>query len=278
MVNMTAEINLETTKGRHIYSDNRGQSFPGVTTVLGLVGGQGLITWASNVNTDYVYEKLGWDPDTKKFSTPTYEIPQVLPHILELARKRHTNLRDAAGEKGKAIHFAFEQRLKGLQIPSSLLRDEFVYKVIDNFDIWLKKTEFELLYSGTNPLSEVKLLNPDGSYGGTVDAVARLKDKGVCIIDFKTGKTIPKTVFYQLSAYAIAYGKSTSVYDEDIESENFGKIIEDCFPDTCLALHVLQSGNIKEKCVMTRKEYEDAYTFFIHLSEFYKDYKKRSWR
>ena len=264
-------IQLEETKGRHIYSDNRGQSFPGVTTVLGLVGGQGLITWASNVNTDYVYEKLGWDPDTKKFSTPTYEIPQVLPHILELARKRHTNLRDAAGEKGKAIHFAFEQRLKGLQIPSSLLRDEFVYKVIDNFDIWLKKTEFELLYSGTNPLSEVKLLNPDGSYGGTVDAVARLKDKGVCIINFKTGKTIAKTVFYQLAAYCMAYGKSTSVYDDE------GNIIEDCFPDSCMALHVLKSGAIKEKCIMTRPEYEERYKYFQHLVAFYKDYQNKSW-
>ena len=259
-------IQLEETKGRHIYSDNRGQSFPGVTTVLGLVGGQGLITWASNVNTDYVYEKLGWDPETKKFSTPTYEIPQVLPHILELARKRHTNLRDAAGEKGKAIHFAFEQRLKGLQIPPSLLRDEFVYKVLDNFDIWLKKTDFKLLHS------EVKLINPDSSYGGTVDAIAKLKDKGVTVIDFKTGKTVQKSVFYQMSAYAMAYGKSASVYDDE------GTLTEDCFPDSCMALHVLQSGNIQEKCVLTRPEYEECYTYFQHLVEFYKDYQRRLWK
>jgi hypothetical protein len=258
-------IQLEETKGRHIYSDNRGQSFPGVTTVLGLVGGQGLITWASNVNTDYVYEKLGWDPDTKKFSTPTYEIPQVLPHILELARKRHTNLRDAAGEKGKAIHFAFEQRLKGLQIPSSLLRDEFVYKVLDNFDAWLKKTDFKLLHS------EVKLINPDGSYGGTADAIATMKDRGTVLIDFKTGKTLAKTVFYQLAAYCMAYGKSTSVYDDE------GNIIEDCFPDSCMALHVLKSGAIKEKCIMTRPEYEERYKYFQHLVAFYKDYQNKSW-
>jgi hypothetical protein len=258
-------IQLEETKGRHIYSDNRGQSFPGVTTVLGLVGGQGLITWASNVNTDYVYEKLGWDPETKKFSTPTYEIPQVLPHILELARKRHTNLRDAAGEKGKAIHFAFEQRLKGLQIPSSLLRDEFVYKVLDNFDAWLKKTDFKLLHS------EVKLINPDGSYGGTADAIATMKDRGTVLIDFKTGKTLAKTVFYQLAAYCMAYGKSTSVYDSE------GQIIEDCFPDSCMALHVLKSGAIKEKCIMTRPEYEERYKYFQHLVAFYKDYQNKSW-
>jgi hypothetical protein len=256
------EITQKTVKGGHVYYDQEGRAHPGVTSVLGIIGGQALINWAPNEAVNHILKEFDIEVDEKhepildrgkcRMGMDIYEIPYAIPKIFKAARTKHILIRDAAGDRGRAIHSAFENRLKKEKISPSFLSDEWNRKVVSNFDRWLVDTELEMVES------ELKLVNPDGSYGGTVDIIAHMKDKGLALGDFKTGKSIQKTVAYQMAAYAVAYGMATGNY-----------------PDTAFVLHVLKSGNIKEKFVMNRKEYEKAYDAFVHLTEFYKDYQER---
>jgi hypothetical protein len=241
-------IKRETYKGGHTYTSPDGRRFPGVTKILGLIGGQGLIHWAANASVDYITKELGYSPDDETFSVPAYEIPLILPDICKSARKRHTIIRDAAGARGREIHSVLEHRLKGEPQSPTILKDKFISSVLKSFDKWMLDTEF------STKDSERQLVNPEGQYGGTCDAIGT-STLGLLLVDFKTSKTIQKKDRYQLAAYAVAYGLETGTY-----------------PDLCMILHVLPSGHVKEKFIMDRPAYEQKAEAFNHLIAFYKDY------
>lgn len=253
------EITRKTTSMGHVYYDQEGRPHPGVTNVLGIIGGQALINWAPNESVNHILKELDIEVDEKhepiieggkcKMGMDIYEVPYALPKILKEARTKHILIRDSAGDRGRAIHKAFENRLNKEKISPSFLSDDWNRKVVANFDQWIKDSEFKKIET------EIQIVNSDGSYGGTADAIAKMKDKGLTLVDFKTGKSIQKTVAYQMAAYGVAYGLQTGTY-----------------PDTCMVLHVLKSGNLKEKCVMDRKAYEQCYEAFEQLVTFYKDY------
>jgi hypothetical protein len=112
----------------------------------------------------------------------------------------------------------------------------------------MKETEFKPIHA------ERQLVNPADGYGGTTDAIGT-STLGTILVDFKTSKTIQKKDQYQLAAYATAYGLETGQY-----------------PDLCMILHVLPSGNIREKFIMNREQYEQKAEAFKHLIAFYTDY------
>lgn len=244
-----------TSKGR-VYTIDK-VDFPSVTTVIGVVGGKNLISWAVNICCDYMEAELK--------SAKPYEIPHILDDTLTAARKRHNTIRDTAGSSGTSIHRVIEKRILGKDIPEQQLTNPdgtptLASKVLDNFDIWLTEQEFEPLMvkdekGYDTPTVEQRVWSKENEFAGTSDLIGSVKNGKIILADLKTGRSVHKTMRLQLAAYAFAFQEMHGI-----------------LPDECLILHVLPSGHIREKLRMDREDMEKHYEIFLHLLKVYKWY------
>lgn len=236
--------------GRYYPVDN--QKMPSVTTVLNIVGGKNLITWAVNEACDYMEMELN--------KCKPHEVHLVLPDILIMARKRHRIIRDSAGRRGSDVHRIAETLFKGRKVPEDRLSDPFVAKVVNNLENWIDENGFEPLtftneIGAEEPSVEMTVYSKEHGFAGTADLIGKNKAGKLMLVDLKTGKSVHKTMEVQCAAYSKAY------------EEMFGAPL-----NKCVVLHVLPSGNVKEKLPLSKKQIEHRYSKFLSLLDFYKWY------
>lgn len=145
-------------RGRgHSYVDANGAKVPGVTTIMGNgVPKPALINWAANITAGYAIDH--WD-----------ELGEMSPSVrlAKLKEARYAD-RDAAANRGTAVHNLAEKLVKGeeIDVPDELAGHVEAYvKFLDDWDVQPVLVEFVVAshqygYAGTGDLI-ADLVNPD---------------------------------------------------------------------------------------------------------------------
>lgn len=168
---------LDAKKAHQVYKNAAGKRVPGVTTVLGILDKPALIHWAWKLGCEGI--------DYKKVSQEAADI-------------------------GTIGHALCECHVKGMELDRSNLNPEYVDKAENafiKFVQWWDREELEIVES------ELQLVSEFWQCGGTLDILARRKNKLV-LVDMKTSKAIYSEYRVQTSAYASIYEE---LHDEPIE-------------------------------------------------------------
>ena len=164
------------------YHNKEGKRLTGVTTILGAFGNKGGIISAAN--------RLGLEG----------------VDIKELWYKEAAHI-------GTLAHDMFEAHINPA-VPLPDLSDYTDIEVagantaFDAFEAWWNQTNLEIVHTETSLTSEVH------QFGGTIDAVGRLKnqDPDECVIlDWKTSKGIFGKDLMQVAAYSILLEENTDL-------------------------------------------------------------------
>lgn len=198
-------------RGRgHTYVDANGVKVPGVTTILKALPKDALINWAANATADAAVNR--WD-----------ELAALPPaaRLKELQGARYAD-RDAAANRGTAVHALGEQLVAGKQVemPDELAGHvESYVRFLDEFDV--------------DPvLVEAVVMSHRHGYAGTFDLMADIRGER-WLLDIKTSRSgIFGETALQLAAYRYA---DTYVTPSGTEKE---------LPpvDRCGAVHVRADG------------------------------------
>ncbi len=186
----TARITrIDRRGGRHYQVEGHDEPFPSVTTVLNVIAKPALIPWARNVALEKVKETLY---EHLESGSPVIDSLWV-DTIIEQARHRPDQVRDAAADFGTQAHVLLEQHIQGLEpeIPP-----EFV-QVLDNFTTWRRRERLDI------HLAETMVYSAKYRYAGTMDALAYRGDLLVAL-DWKTSNGLYPEYALQVAAYAKA--------------------------------------------------------------------------
>jgi hypothetical protein len=209
-------VRKETARGHH-YVDAVGRRVPGVTTIIGDgVPKPALINWAANTTADYAVDK--WAELT--------EMPAS--KRLDRLKKARYEEKDAAANKGTAVHLIGEKLVKGeeVQVPDELAGHAESYaRFLDEFEVQPIYVEFTVI-------------SYRYGYAGTGDLIASVKmpsgERRTLLLDLKTNRSgIFGETSLQIAAYRFA--------DVLIPA---GKTAEQPMPEVegCGAVHVRSDG------------------------------------
>lgn len=112
-------------------------------------------------------------------------------------------LRDEAGRKGTKIHSAIEDLFAGNTLYSGGFTTEEFAK-IKSFVDWHAEYNPEII------ATEMPIFSKKGGYAGTVDCIAKIGDE-LCLIDWKSSKSIHNSFYLQIAAYANAVEENTDL-------------------------------------------------------------------
>lgn len=168
----------------HYYTDEDGSKLDGVTTLLGNgFPKPALINWAANATADYAIDH--WE---------SLSSDAVSERAKKLRKARFAD-RDAAAKRGTEVHKLAEGLIRGeeVEVPDELAGH------VESYVSFLDKWQPEAV------LVEAPVANRRWRYAGTVDAVIRVPDGRVYLMDIKTSRSgiFPETA-YQLAAYTHA--------------------------------------------------------------------------
>ncbi|MDB6057687.1 MAG: hypothetical protein JWO95_1531 [Verrucomicrobiales bacterium] len=172
-------------------------ALPSVTNILGVLAKPGLDAWRIEQGIMAALTlPRGADEPLDAFAR------RVVKDMSEQVEK--------AADFGAAIHAACEAYAINKELPSDPTLLAFIKDVVRWFDENVERID----------CIEQVMVHPTALYAGRVDMVAKIKDVGWCVVDFKTQKVkrsakgAPKPAFYetwplQLAAYREAVNVST---------------------------------------------------------------------
>lgn len=200
--------NAETTLAGRTYTF-RGQSVPSVTTILKAYPKPGLLWWAAKEAALLVTRTLDAEVTSKKVKQRLMEEAQAAHEATATHQTRHkrtcdftpdivnwlagasTRLRDAAGERGTAVHEAAE-------------RDDDLADVPENAkDAYVSYRQWVADYQPVILAKEFQVFDALHGYGGSGDLIAEVNGV-VYLIDLKTSKSLHHDMRLQLAAYRYA--------------------------------------------------------------------------
>jgi len=153
--------------------------YPSPTEVLGILDKPALKQWAVNMAILYVEEH------------------QEEENVLQDAKYEWRNVSAEAMDIGSEIHNIIEQYIKSGKDTVGQLRPEvengflaFLEWEQENIDTWIK--------------SEFNVVSKLHCYAGTLDAIAKMKDGKIRVIDFKSSKGFYDGYGKQICAYKLA--------------------------------------------------------------------------
>jgi len=184
--------------------------------------------------------------------------------------------KQAAGDKGSAVHLAIEKILRGEEFRiDTKVQDknrsteqetamrELTYEellCVKSFIDWRNEVKPEVIATETTIFSEIH------GYAGTVDFVCRI-DGVPYVIDFKTSKQVWKEYELQISAYreALENGENP-LYERNPNGTETGKIVD----LSGLRTAILQVGYDKNQAGYKFTEIEDAFPLFKVAQQIWK--------
>ena len=171
--------------GRPVYKDSTGKRIPSVTTITGaLTNPGGLCHWAN---------KLGKEG------------------------KDYQEELNKAANTGTFAHKAIECHIKG---ESYAIKDDEAKQALESWQDWNKSIDIQYVALEVALYCDCPLHPP---YGGTVDCIAEM-GTGLCVVDWKTSKSIYVDYVFQVVAYAHLWEKGRLVYDK-MPVANLGETI-----------------------------------------------------
>jgi hypothetical protein len=199
------EVQLEFNPGRHIYMVViKGERYkvPSVTRITGTLDKSGpLVNWAINNTLDVCRGAI----------VPGVEYAGLyLDEVWNAAKKASQTIRLDAAKKGTETHHRIESFLKeGVPLPEGATFGMEFSRFLQQFRI--------LQVEG-------RVYSRRFRYSGTFDALAE-SDKGLTLLDWKTGKAIYPEFRFQTAAYV--HAREEEFPDEQIESRCVVRIGDD---------------------------------------------------
>jgi len=187
------------------YYSWEGRELPSVTSIRRMAGVPfGLHNWAIG---KVVSRALDSSEDIEaRLATVrgTADLPAVRALLAHELRTASTDERDAAARLGTAVHDAAAEGRLPEDVPAPLRPR------LRQFRHWLAVSGAEVV------ASEFQCWNLTVGYAGTADALVRLRDGRIWLVDYKTGKGVYGEYALQLIAYLMAeFVGSDNVVDEE---------------------------------------------------------------
>jgi len=211
--------------GRYYTID--GKRFPSVTTILSVINKPQLIPWAVRTTRDYIKQELFAFKRADSFKDLDLE------NLLAKSAKEHDRVRDAAADRGIAVHSSIASYVGN---KSNVAHND---PVIIAFSTWQQAAQFEPI------ASERLVLSREHGYAGTVDLIGTLNGR-LAVLDIKTGRGVYPEYKLQLAAYAVAWGEMSGH-----------------FPEVCMNLHVQSDLKIIEANSFTATELFPLFQTFL---------------
>lgn len=159
------------------YRDSKGRLVPGVTTILQCLAKPALLTWAAREAVQFVR-------DHQHMLATDGEL------VYRMAERAHEDTRQKKTARGTEVHELLADLFTSNPENTSVLAA--VHAVTEGWE-WLR--------------GEIMVVNDRARYGGTVDAVVRLPDRNLALIDFKTARRAYPENYLQLAMYWLARPK-----------------------------------------------------------------------
>ncbi|MES2211398.1 MAG: hypothetical protein V4515_14640 [Chloroflexota bacterium] len=179
----------------------QGRDLPSVTSIRRMAGlPHGLHQWAIGKVIDAAIN--GHKGIGERLASGDPAAVAVIKHELRMAA---TAERDAAASLGTAVHDAAAAGLTLDEVSSDIAPR------LQQFYDWLAKSGAEILGS------EFQVWNLTLGYAGTADALVRLRDGSIWVVDYKTGKGVYGEFALQLIAYLMAeFVGNDGVVDDEL--------------------------------------------------------------
>ena len=190
-----------------VYAVN-GRRVPSVTTILGkFKDPTPLMYWAWNTAYTVLKEVDGKDPN---------EIQGWIARTRPFDRADYKNASEKATSVGTAVHGIIEKWIGGdtgilswkpnqyvTECGIPLSHAQNVANSLKNFQAWVTTHNLKIVES------EIALTHPEYAFGGTIDAIATVKEPGspmeTILLDWKTSKAIYPDYLVQLAAYRLLW-------------------------------------------------------------------------
>ena len=164
MYNQIIKNNQLTFVDGRFYVDETGQYFPSVTTIL-----------------------------------EAYPKPFALMQWIKENGENADKIRDAAGERGSAVHHLTEDYDNGLEC--NLLNEQGnPQHSLEVWGMFEKYVDFSTRYSPVHELIEQNIISSCLGFAGTIDRVSTIYDKKY-VLDLKTSNMIANSYWLQMAAY-----------------------------------------------------------------------------
>lgn len=188
-------------KGRgRVYVDDRGNSFPSVTTILNVINKPALIPWAKKQSLEKV--KYVLQNHVMNGTLPEIKSTDDIDAIINEASKTPDKALQLAGDFGSHAHALIEK------VINARIHNDKEPVITADFKVVMES--FEMFCEQYNPVfvgSEVQVCYRPAytkiRYAGTVDAVIIHEDNPI-VVDFKTSKGIYDEHRLQVGAYSHA--------------------------------------------------------------------------
>jgi hypothetical protein len=196
----------------HRYEDANGITVPGVTTILGDgVPKPALVNWAATATADAAIDRWA-------------ELADMPPaaRLKALTSARHAD-RDAAANKGTAVHGLAEQLVRGERVDVPPALEGHVASYVRFLDEWAVEPV----------LVETVVVSHSYGWAGTLDLVADVPDLGRVLLDVKTSRS---GIFGETALQLAGYRFADTYVDEDGVERDMLEV------DSCGAVHVRADG------------------------------------
>lgn len=232
---------IDGRKGGRVYSDG-GIEYTSVTTALSVISKPALVPWAAKMSRLAVDEHLR--PVVGRTLTQ-----EALDEALEAAKRRPTEVKDAASNLGTRAHEMIDAYLTHVQF--AITPD--LEPVLDGFQQWVEASDLAL------EKTERMLLSRKFDFAGTCDYIGKRSfDGGVVVVDFKTSNAIYPEHAVQVAAYAKA-----------LEEEDNIKVAE----GWCVRLGK-NNAEFEARQILSL---DDAFETFLAALRLYKGMKQPQW-
>lgn len=171
----------------HRYT-HEGVTYPGLTSVLGVMDKGGLLRWACRLTAEAAIEQLALLPSLVEANGER----GVVDLLLNRADKR----RDDAGARGSAIHDIAERVVRGAPMPAGLDGEQA--------DVAARVADWWAARGWRLRLAEAFVVSPSRGYGGTLDLLAYDAEGRTVLADWKTGSGVYGEARLQLLGYGTA--------------------------------------------------------------------------
>lgn len=183
---MSIQVEAKRRGGTQYYVVTRTGSkakFVGVTTVLGEVAKPQLMGWAAKVAAQAVFD----DPDIS----------------LDEAKKAHLAVRDAAGNRGSAVHSYAEAWANGAPLDPDEA-PETIRGYVQAVDAFFKESGMTILHPEAVVVSETY------EYAGTADGIGEDAEGNTVLLDYKTSSRVYD---YEMGLQLRAYERADYLVD-----------------------------------------------------------------
>jgi hypothetical protein len=204
-----------------------GKKVPSVTTILNVINKPQLIPWAVRTTRDYIKQELF------AFKRADSLKDLDLDGLLAKSAKEHDRVRNAAADKGIAVHSSIASYVGA---KSNVANND---PAVIAFRDWQESSQFVPI------ASERLVFSQEHGFAGTADLIGTLNDK-LALLDIKTGRGVYPEYKLQLAAYAVAWGEMSGH-----------------FPEVCMNLHVKSDYTITRANSFTAAELFPLFQTFI---------------